>query len=150
MPRRAKEPGGVHRPRNSQQAPFYRLLERFHPEFSRGGPPAAQQKEVSKSSKAAERCGAPQSVQIKTGRPRASARLDPAHGQRPMYAPPSYDGAKGRLAKMETTTEFPERTRAEKTSPLGEVFLSASSDAVCIAKCYRLVFSGFRRGSAER
>jgi len=29
----AKEAGGVYRPRHPQQSPFYRLVERFFPEF---------------------------------------------------------------------------------------------------------------------
>jgi hypothetical protein len=33
MPCRAKEAGGVYRPRHPQQTPFYQLVERFYPEF---------------------------------------------------------------------------------------------------------------------
>jgi hypothetical protein len=29
----AKEAGSVYRPRHAQESPFYRLVERFHPEF---------------------------------------------------------------------------------------------------------------------
>ena len=35
MPCGVEETGGVYRPRNPQQTPFYRLVERFYPEFSR-------------------------------------------------------------------------------------------------------------------
>ena len=33
MPCRAKEAGGVYRPRHPQQTPFYQLVERFFPQF---------------------------------------------------------------------------------------------------------------------
>ena len=46
MPCGVKETGGVYRPRNPQQTPFYRLVERFYPEFSQGGPPAPQERTV--------------------------------------------------------------------------------------------------------